>query len=714
MKKYAIFFIIAFAIVPLLAHSDFMQPSPSSLKIDADSKIIVQSHLRDLDLPPAPSYTFDIDPVDLGGTIYDYMPGSYCGLPIVVQSSETGGGVYMVYQARRNATSNRRVYYSYIDANGSLTAGTIIASDDKWEGYPGTDIDAETGDPIAAWHLDANDNGLLDNNMSWDNFHLNSFPVSWLDPGYTVIDNAQLAEEGIIQNGDDFILPYTRISTSPQDGMRRVYISATNYVSNVPGAPENVLIAYADFSTEDLTNQMPASWDWHYRTVQQFDDWHNETTGLARVMKTFIVHDNYVVYIGELIYNIDSANTPKLFALVNDNYGEGDFDYYEFDYQNEWPISDVQNQGDSWLYGDLEPAQLKWDMFASGHLNAIFTDNQTISFTGALVVEFLDSQDDVWSYRPDYGQMCVKEFTFDIATGSFGVVDVYPPDLSDSENNTPVVPWDLDGDGEVDQYDADGFPEWVPSIPVFHTNLDNAFHYASIKITQSADHNYKAMVWNDCYEAYLQSIGVEGYDDWAKTSKIMISLKLFDQPWSTPIVMNAKENDENYAPELDGMIPSYVYPADKITDINWYPEGKLGIFFLNDDSYGSSIQQEGATPDPNLCRLEYAAIRFVGCNADDNDIQQANLIDASNYPNPFNPTTTIKYNVPESGNVTVEIYNVLGQKVRTLVSTIQRAGENSIIWDGTNNNGDVVASGVYFYKLTVGGRMITKKMILMK
>ena len=83
-----------------------------------------------------------------------------------------------------------------------------------------------------------------------------------------------------------------------------------------------------------------------------------------------------------------------------------------------------------------------------------------------------------------------------------------------------------------------------------------------------------------------------------------------------------------------------------------------------------------------------------------------------NYPNPFNPTTTIKFALPEATNVSLDIYNVLGQKVRTLVSEPLAANNYEIEWDGQNDAGSNVASGIYFYKLQTDTFVNTKKMIL--
>jgi hypothetical protein len=86
------------------------------------------------------------------------------------------------------------------------------------------------------------------------------------------------------------------------------------------------------------------------------------------------------------------------------------------------------------------------------------------------------------------------------------------------------------------------------------------------------------------------------------------------------------------------------------------------------------------------------------------------------YPNPFNPTTTIKYSIAERGHVSLKIYNAAGQLVRTLVNEVQspQAAAFSKTWNGLNDRGQPVSSGVYFYKLTTDDFAQTKKMVLLK
>ncbi len=86
----------------------------------------------------------------------------------------------------------------------------------------------------------------------------------------------------------------------------------------------------------------------------------------------------------------------------------------------------------------------------------------------------------------------------------------------------------------------------------------------------------------------------------------------------------------------------------------------------------------------------------------------------TNYPNPFNPTTMIRFTLPEAGPTSLEIFNIRGQKVVTLVDDILPAGVNSFEWNSSDQNGSPVSSGVYLYRLTFAEVTATKKMILVR
>jgi flagellar hook assembly protein FlgD len=85
-----------------------------------------------------------------------------------------------------------------------------------------------------------------------------------------------------------------------------------------------------------------------------------------------------------------------------------------------------------------------------------------------------------------------------------------------------------------------------------------------------------------------------------------------------------------------------------------------------------------------------------------------------NYPNPFNPETVISFKIPVSSNVQIKIYDSLGREIRTLIDEFRNAGKQNIYWNSTDNFGKRVSSGVYYYTITAGKNVETKKMVLLK
>ena len=85
-----------------------------------------------------------------------------------------------------------------------------------------------------------------------------------------------------------------------------------------------------------------------------------------------------------------------------------------------------------------------------------------------------------------------------------------------------------------------------------------------------------------------------------------------------------------------------------------------------------------------------------------------------NYPNPFNPSTTISFDLPLGGDVSVTVWNLLGEKVRTLHSGQMNPGRHTVVFDGRNGSGAPLATGIYLYRLDAESYTKTRKMLLMK
>ena len=85
-----------------------------------------------------------------------------------------------------------------------------------------------------------------------------------------------------------------------------------------------------------------------------------------------------------------------------------------------------------------------------------------------------------------------------------------------------------------------------------------------------------------------------------------------------------------------------------------------------------------------------------------------------NYPNPFTPKTNITFELNQSGRASVDIFNVKGQLVKTLIDKHLYEGKHNVVWDGSDANHKQVGSGIYFYKVTVDGQQYSKQMIMLK
>jgi choice-of-anchor B domain-containing protein len=120
--------------------------------------------------------------------------------------------------------------------------------------------------------------------------------------------------------------------------------------------------------------------------------------------------------------------------------------------------------------------------------------------------------------------------------------------------------------------------------------------------------------------------------------------------------------------------------------------------------------------DPNadtvMVAISGIAVEPVGL--DDPENLPGEFMVAQNYPNPFNPVTTIHFELPQASNVKLEIFNLLGQRVRLLLNDRMEAGRHQLQWDGLNDRGNSVTSGVYVYRFSAGDYTRTMKMILMK
>ena len=149
--------------------------------------------------------------------------------------------------------------------------------------------------------------------------------------------------------------------------------------------------------------------------------------------------------------------------------------------------------------------------------------------------------------------------------------------------------------------------------------------------------------------------------------------------------------------------------------------GTHQTFTLNSLAWGEryyiairSLDAEGNLSAMSNLVSAIATFSIIADVDDDQDGLPDDYALDQNYPNPFNPTTTIAYALPEAGDVTLEVFNINGQVVSTLIDQRQPAGYHEVEWDGHNSNGAPAATGVYFYRLTTNDFVESKKMMLLK
>lgn len=161
------------------------------------------------------------------------------------------------------------------------------------------------------------------------------------------------------------------------------------------------------------------------------------------------------------------------------------------------------------------------------------------------------------------------------------------------------------------------------------------------------------------------------------------------------------------------------YPDHQLV-IEWkYGKGMLLKYYMDDHAAAEEVFSEIVSnypdhPTARSCRDELQ-------DSSDRDLAKKNKEESQelqylgyNYPNPFNPTTNIRFTLPETKKVKIDIYSITGQKIKTLVNNTMKAGYHKITWDATDENGIKVSSGVYIYQLKCGNEVFTKKMIFAK
>lgn len=702
MKNSLLFLLILFFIVVhlnLTADESYQKPN-NSPKINNLSKYEQPRNSR-----TAPGVEFSIYPTEITSSYNNYMIGGKYSPPIVRQPELTSptefqaGGIYTSFMYQENPSTPRRVYYSYID-DGNPSSAAPIGNSNIQEGYMSMAIDPVTANPLIVRQGDFDGDELEEVILSYDSYNMVGATGIWNE--FTILDD----DDPELTGYEHFQNPVIKIGVSPQEDHRRAHVFAQARVSDLEEIYTTVY-GYADFYWDEENYSMVFS-DWSFRTIPLLDTWQVEEG--KWVKKNFAVsdHDELVIFAG--------FTEDEYFFLVSNDYGQT-FETQQID--GKMPIENPQNEDGSYYFTneDGSPSYVYMvPSIAGGHFNIQLTHFGVVVFPSAMGIT---TEEALENGEINYEYFYPKIFRYDSVQHQFSFVDIQTAGV-DPYDDQPAIPWDLDEDGEVDEYYEDDigtvyFAESWPSYYFGGDYIDGSLNESTFYLSADSYGYNQVLIFQDSRkhrQAYLEN---EDYLEWYEKSEIAVCYSADGLWWSDVAYLNANPTSEDYYSELNSMNPCYIYPVDELEwvegGIEFEPTLNVPIMFYDSYSYFNDVTPPIEFPGTII----YAQLTLnPGNNSSPEDAVLPSEISLSNYPNPFNPETIIKYEIIIPGDVTLEVFNPKGQKIRTLINDFRAADEYEVSWNGKDNAGNSCASGLYFYKLKTSSQTRVKKMILMK
>ena len=256
-------------------------------------------------------------------------------------------------------------------------------------------------------------------------------------------------------------------------------------------------------------------------------------------------------------------------------------------------------------------------------------------------------------------------------------------------------------------FNENGYYNYPPTDHAWQIVISNAS--ADYIRNFSLTNDYSNIRWK--YAVMLNFSGMSSHID------RHLGIRLVDNSSINEIIRDTMTISEaDFSVTLPGIDSSNNYTIDFFVDVNGNgsydapPADYAWRTFLTPSFHGDTTLSFAHTMD--FIDIEWDVVASVAAADETGMVKNYRL--AQNFPNPFNPATTIEFSIPANENVQLIVYNILGQKVKTLIDRAFPSGTYSILWDGTNEAGTQVAGGLYIYRLTAGKTAVTRKMIYMK
>lgn len=720
-------------------------------------------------------FEFSTNPTSLRTNYYDYFLASHGSMPMKRTITPYLNGSWLIYAAKEFPSANLRTYKAFIplvynDIYDSTNAA--FGSNDLWEESPSLAL-TEGGRPFLTYQTDldfpAPDDPYLEIGFGYDAV-IGSAALGMNSQVYSVFDSPlNIDVNGESHQISELLNPTIQVGPSPVDGHQRVYICGQNSAHNTEYSSANIVIFYNDFTEQEIEYELFTGEGWEYTTIPELNEWNNSTTDCRKPFMAFRVFQDVIYYVGyheAVDFQLDHKNIiaePSIDVFACDNYGQGQwvkhsvwdsFQSYNPNFVNPTGYHTGQFMEREYFdtaINDLDDDDMYIGIGQSSHFNV------GLDGMGRLHIPALFTQKTYSGYY--YPELhTIKEIIFDPWNDDFTIQEVYPQSenpifpvqwtspnggLTVQDDRAPWYWWDADSDGIYDEVLDDGTWDniddnitqadtdyWgMPLLKTIwpfqywdeHALTDNSLlpKLNHLSITNTNYDRMMAILWHDTQKSRLYNQDPQKYAELAPFEETIETKIAFNYSmglaWSDPISLNNVET-----PELAGQNPSFAYLSSEIDSFNdsWLnPFGKLYLVYNDDTSYGSSVlgigqETEGSIKYARL-NIDFDDAPIFTENAN-NDIASNNGVLYQNYPNPFNPETTISFNIKNPGHVQLEIYNIKGQKVKSLINEYREAGNHSIVWKGTNENKQQVASGIYLYKIRSGKFSSTRKMILIQ
>jgi hypothetical protein len=230
-------------------------------------------------------------------------------------------------------------------------------------------------------------------------------------------------------------------------------------------------------------------------------------------------------------------------------------------------------------------------------------------------------------------------------------------------------------------------PDSCPGTNRLEWLADKSNAWAFLNVTMSSDSEEIGGEWLPSH-IFMTLVNLDKRD-WWEGSKTLLATLTFRVEDAMTICIDSL----SYAADHCGFVrydAQFIYPRDYMP---------LGI----------RVNGDGTV---DTCQCPGTDVRWIDGSTEENKPTTFNL--SQNYPNPFNPVTNFKFSLPQASHVKIEIFNILGQNVKTLVDEDMRAGSFVVDWDGKDQRGVEVSSGIYFYRIIAGDFSSVKRMVLLK